>query len=58
MLDLQAVVEELDRRTGEERDVVVVSGSYVLEAPEGDCSAAVRITDTLGEEILVVEERA
>ncbi|MGZ8513938.1 MAG: hypothetical protein ACXW4H_02525 [Candidatus Limnocylindrales bacterium] len=58
MLDLQAVVEELDRRTGEERDVVVVSGSYVLEAPEGDRPAAVRITDTLGEEILVVEERA
>jgi hypothetical protein len=35
----------------------VVDGSYDLAAPESDKSAAVRITDMLGEEILVVEER-
>jgi hypothetical protein len=36
----------------------VVDGKYDLEAPEGVKPAAVRITDLLGEEILVVEDRA
>lgn len=35
----------------------VVDGTYDLEAPGGDSPAAVRITDMLGEEILVVEVR-
>ena len=36
----------------------VVGGTYDLEAPAGDRPAAVRITDMLGEEILIVEDRA
>ena len=35
-----------------------MEGDYELEAPDGDGPAAVRITDMLGEEILVVEDRA
>lgn len=40
-----------------ERRSDVVGGTYDLDAPPGDRSAAVRITDMLGEEILVVEDR-
>jgi hypothetical protein len=36
----------------------VVDGTYDLDAPAGDRLAAVRITDMLGEEILVVENRS
>ncbi|MEJ7749057.1 MAG: hypothetical protein WKF56_07120, partial [Candidatus Limnocylindrales bacterium] len=36
----------------------LVDGAYDLEAPTDDRPAAVRITDMLGEEILVVESRA
>ncbi|MGK2852309.1 MAG: hypothetical protein ACSLFN_15565 [Candidatus Limnocylindrales bacterium] len=39
------------------RRIDLVDGTYDLEAPEGDAPAAVRITDMLGEEILVVEPR-
>jgi DNA modification methylase len=35
----------------------VVAGTYELEFPPGDCGAAVRITDMLGEEILLIEGR-
>jgi len=41
-----------------ERRADVVAGSYELPAGDGSLPAAVRITDMLGEEILVVEERA
>ena len=40
-----------ERRSG------VVGGTYDLEAPAGDRPAAVRITDMLGEKILIVEDR-
>lgn len=40
-----------------ERRSDLVEGAYELEAPDGDRPAAVRITDMLGEEILVVEDR-
>lgn len=35
----------------------LMEGAYDLEAPAGAKPAAVRITDMLGEEILVVEQR-
>jgi len=41
-----------------ERRADVVAGSYELPAGDGSLPAAIRITDMLGEEILVVEERA
>ncbi len=41
-----------------ERRTDLVAGTYELDAPDGDRPAAVRITDMLGEEILVLEERA
>lgn len=40
-----------------ERRSDVVGGTYDVEAPAGDRPTAVRITDMLGEEILVVEAR-
>ena len=40
-----------------ERRSDLVAGRYELPAPDGDRPAAVRITDMLGEEVLVVEER-
>jgi hypothetical protein len=33
----------------------LVSGSYRLPAPEGETTVAVKLTDMLGEEVLVVE---
>ena len=41
-----------------ERRADVVAGIYELPAADGRLPAAIRITDMLGEEILVVEERA
>jgi len=40
-----------------ERRSDVVGGTYDLAAPAGDLPAAVRITDMLGEEMLIVESR-
>ena len=40
-----------------ERRADLVDGPYELDPPAGDRPAAVRITDMLGEEILVVEDR-
>ena len=40
-----------------ERRADLVDGAYELDAPAGERPAAVRITDMLGEEILVVERR-
>jgi hypothetical protein len=36
----------------------VVEGAYDLEAPESSLPAAIRITDMLGEEVVIVEDRA
>lgn len=41
-----------------ERRSDLVDGNYELEAPEAGRPAAVRITDMLGEEILIVEDQA
>ena len=42
-----------------ERRQDLVAGEYVVSVPEGSTDpAAVRITDMLGEEILIVEPRA
>lgn len=41
-----------------ERRSDLVDGAYEMDAPDGDRPAAVRLTDMLGEEILVVEPRA
>lgn len=40
-----------------ERKTDVVAGSYDVELPEGDPPVAVKITDMLGEEVLVVLSR-
>jgi DNA modification methylase len=41
-----------------ERRADLVAGRYELDAPDSPLPAAARITDMLGEEVLVVEERA
>ncbi len=38
-----------------ERKTDLVSGLYELDAPSGAAAVAVKITDMLGEEVLVVE---
>ena len=53
---LELAVEHLGvQRT--RADTFFVDGTYDLDAPAGDRLAAIRITDMLGEEILVVENR-
>jgi hypothetical protein len=39
-----------------EKEDDLVAGRYVLPAPEGETSVAVKITDMLGEEVLVVKK--
>ena len=34
----------------------LVAGRYVLPAPEGETSVAIKITDSLGEEVLVINK--
>lgn len=41
-----------------EKKTDLVSGRYDLPAPEGETTVAVRITDMLGEEVLVTEQLA